>query len=266
MIVATADELLKGLQLSICQTNDRELSVEATPRVYYAEVQGQLHVEFFGSPFEDAYESLLQTLCAPEVAGCLRSLTLRGPDEGSNGTRNWDLTGIIESEALFPRLNSVFIEPTAPEHHNQSIVGSEYDEEGQIGTLLTKAPVLQSLTVPSAPDASFFQAGPRPLRFLQVDTGYAHQDFLLNLSHSDCFPDLGTLDFSDFNQRYLKDYSDECTPFEHYEQLFRSRAFQSVRRFNLRNIVLSSEQLAHLRSLRKDLQFYVIQAYGEYLR
>jgi hypothetical protein len=119
--------------------------------------------------------------------------------------------------------------------------------------------------VPSAPDESFFQVGFRPLRFLRVDTGFAHQDFLLNLSRYG-LSDLIMLDFGDYNQRYLEGYHQECVPFEHYEQLFRSPAFRGVRRLNLRNSALTHDQLAHLHSLHKDLQLYLIQAYGEYLR
>jgi hypothetical protein len=263
--VSAAITILQRLQQRFLESGTASEDILALPKIYFTAVHGGLAIEFFGSPLDESYAAFLQALCTDEVAHSVRSLMLRGPDEGANGTRNWDLTGIFQSDAVFPSLENLFIEPTAPEHHNQSIIGREYDEEGQIGLLLTRTPSLKSLTVPSAPDASFFQAGYRPLRFLQVDTGFAHQDFLRHLSQSDCFPDLITLDFGDYNQRYLEDYREDCTPFEQYEELFPSDAFQSVKRFNLRNSILSAEQLTHLRQLRKDLQFYVIQAYGVYL-
>lgn len=262
----TARELLQRLQYTVSQTNDRGYDAASTRRVYFAETYGQLYVEFYGSPFDETYDALLQTICTAEVAGCLRSLALLGPDEGANGTRNWDLTYIVESGKTFPQMTAFFVEPTALEHHNQSIIGRVYDEEGQIGQMLTRMPVLRSLTVPSAPDVSFFQTRSSPLQFLQVDTGYAHQDFLLNLSRSSCFPELMLLDFGDYNLRNRGDYHAMCSPFEHYEQLFCSNAFEGVRRFNLRNSALSPEQLAYLHSLLPTLQFYVIQAYGDYVR
>jgi hypothetical protein len=264
--VPTARELLQRLQENICDVNDSESDPGSSLRMYFAEVNDLFHVQYYGTSWDEIYETFLRGICTPAIATNLVSLTLLGPDEGANGVRNWDLTGIVESDAHFPFLHSLFIEPTDPQHHNQSIVGPEYDEAGQIGHLLNKAPALKSLTVPSAPDASFFKVGFRPLRFLRVDTGFAHQEFLLNLSRSDTLSELTMLDFGDYNQRYRNDYQQECVPFEHYDQLFRSTAFQSIRRFNLRNSVLSRDQLTQLKSLRKDLQLYLIQAFGELLR
>lgn len=262
----TIAERLQSLQHSISQRNDPGWVDEHTEKLYFVQSQGLYHVEFFGSPNGGAYDEFLRVICDREVATQLRSLALRGLDEGANGTRNWNLMKILETPAEFPVLNSIFIEPTSPEHHNQSIIGSGYEEEGQIGCLLAKSPVLQSLTVPSAPDASFFQSGTRPLFFLRVESGYDHQGFISNLSRCSCFPKLKMLDFSDFSQRYMENYREACTPFADYECLFQSAAFTSVRRFNLRNAVMSSEQLAQLRQLRQDLQFFTIQSFGEYVR
>ncbi|MBV9849987.1 MAG: hypothetical protein JO250_09980 [Armatimonadetes bacterium] len=259
-------EQLQELQQSICDTNAPDASPEHTEKLYFLQSHGLFHIEFYGVPGEAAYTECLHVLCAADVAAQLCSITLRGPDEGANGTRNWDLTAMVEAGTEFPHLKAFFVESMSPEHHNQSIIGADYEEAGQISHLLVKMPAIESLTVPSAPDAGFFQRGTRPLSFLRVESGYDHQNFILNLGHSDCFPGLRMLDFGDFSQRYMDDYQQHCTPFNHYEQLFQSQAFTSVRGFNLRNSVLSADQLARLRRLRPKVQFYVVQTYGEYIR
>src|ERR1043165_4764398 len=124
---------------------------------------------------------------------------------GANGTRNWDFTPLVESSAVFPQPTSFFIEPSAPEHHNQTIIAKDYDEDGMIARLLTRFPRIESLTTPSAPNASFFEIGIRPLVYLRVDAGYDTQNFILNLSKSSCFPSLRLLDYGDYNERYMED-------------------------------------------------------------
>lgn len=264
--MTSVQEQLQRLQQSVSDRSDPEVSDEYAEKVYFVESHGLFHVDFYGSPFEESYEEFLQTLCASNIAAHLRSVSLRGPDEGANGTRNWDLTQIIQSEAVFPRLTSFFIELTAPEHHNQTIIGCDYDEDGQIARLIAKTPVLQSLTVPSAPNADFFAGQTGPLTNLRVESGYNHQNFMRNLSQSSRFPGLRLLDFGDFSQRYLENYAEQCTPFDDYRQLFQSQAFATVKKFTLRNSALAPEQLRELHALRKDLQFFTIQTHGEYVR
>ncbi len=264
--MTTVSERLQALQQSISRRNEPDQMDEDTEKLYFTESQGLFYVEFFGLPGGEAYNECLQAICEPTVAPHLRSLAFRGPDEGANGTRNWDLTEIIASGSEFPALNSLFVEPTSPEHHNQSIIGSDYEEEGQIGRLLAKTPALKSLTVPSAPDAGFFQAGTRPLLILRIDSGYDHQDFIANMSRAACFPKLRMLDFGDYSQRYMENYQKQCTPFGDYELLFKSATFTGVGRLNLRNALLSADQLRQLHELRQDLQLFAIEAHGEYVR
>ncbi len=210
-------------------------------------------------PFDESFEEFVRALCLPEVAEQIGTLVFWGPDEGANGTKNWDFSRLLVSEVVFSNLKSLFVEPDSPEDHNHSIIARDYDEDGQIAGLLKKAPQLQSLTVPSAPDASFFEVGTHPLTYLRVETGYDTQNFILNFSQSSCLPLLRTLDFGDYNQRYFEEYPCGCTIFEHYKQLSRSKAFAGVGQFVLRSSILSAEQLAQLQRLRKDCQFMVIQ-------
>jgi hypothetical protein len=269
--MATIVERLRDLQASISRSNEPDSDdADCEKLLFFEAADGLLHVEFYGSPFNEAFQGSLALFGNAEVAASLCSLTFRGPDEGANGTRAWDLTPLFHAigGVTFPNLISLFIEPTAPEHHNQSILAGEdgYEEGGILGRLVAVMPRLRALTVPSAPDASFFEVGLPDLSILRVEAGYDHQEFILNLSRCSCFPRLATLDFGEFAQRYIDEYPRLCTPFEHYAKLFRSFAFSQVRGFTLRNPVFSEFQLDKLKGFRKDLQFYVIRSYGEYIR
>lgn len=116
-------------------------------------------------------------------------------------------------------------------------------------------PVLIELWSPSAPNFLFFERASHPLRILFVDCGYDHQNFIENLSKSKCFPELKTLDFSDYCQYYTEDWKSSCVPFEHYEQLFLAKNLSALLTFFLRNSHLSEEKVTILKSLRPQLHF-----------
>lgn len=260
-------EQMSELQQAISGRNEQEWDDESCEKLLFCPIAGLLHVEFYGSPFDESFEDFIQTVCRPSVATHIRSIVFRGPDEGANGTRNWDFKPLLDSNVIFPNLKSLVVEPTLPEHHNHTIIASSYEEEGQIAQLLAKAPALESLTVPSAPDETFFNVGSYPLKNLRVEAGYDTQNFILNFSQSHCFTQLRVLDFGDYNQRDMEDYPAGCTLSEHFEQLFRSEAFSSIVRFVLRNSILSAEQLVELQKLKKECQFMVIQTpHGNYVR
>jgi hypothetical protein len=227
-----------------------------------------LYLDFYGSPFDEPYEDLCNTLILPEVAFKLGSLSFRSPtDEGANGTRNWDLSLLVEAQVSFPNLRSFSIEQNEPGAHNRVIVAAVYEEAGVLGRLLRKAPSLDSLIVPSAPDVTFFELERHPLRFLSVDAGYDTQGFIGNLADSSCFPQLQRLEFGEFNETYLDDFPAGCTPFDDYRRLFTSAAFATVRAFVWRNPVCSDTEIAELRSLRpkSELQIQIVQFLSRYV-
>ncbi|MDQ2730186.1 MAG: hypothetical protein M3Y56_00885 [Armatimonadota bacterium] len=259
-------ERLENLQQCFSERNDPGFADEDTEKVFFARVGNLFHVQFYGSPFDESYDDFLQLLSDREVAAELKSIVFSGPDEGANGTRNWDLTKLLDGGAEFPRLTSFTIESTALEHHNRTIVASDYDEGGQIARLLAMMPQVRCLAVPSAPNAEFFELGSRPLVSLRVDSGYDHQNFIYNLSQSSSFPNLRVLDFGDYNEMYMDDYLELCTPFEHYLGAFRSPAFRSIRVCRLRNPALSADQLKQLHSLRRDISLTVIRTESDFVR
>ena len=234
-------------------------------RLGVIEVHGELHLDFYGDPFQHLPE-LLAILASATVAPLLASLRLQGPDEGANGTRNWDLDGLVDGQCAFPRLRYVEIQQNKPGDHNQSIVASSYEEAGVLARLLTKAPTLEFLASPSAPDSEFLQVGERPMRYLNIDAGYDTQGFIGHLSRSSCFPRLQVLEFGEYSQTYMEDFASRCTPLSEYKDLFASKAFASVKHFVWRNPACSDTEIGELRSARKDVGLLVVRTSATYLR
>ncbi len=265
--VATA--ALSQLQRSLAERKklaDPSEFFDESERLLFCSLDDALHLEFHGSTFGSFFEMFMETLRAPAVAACVGALVFDGPDEGGNGTRDWDFSPLLQSEAQFPRLQTLEVVPSTPDQHNQTVIRQYLEEDGQIARLVSCAPDLKYLTVPCAPDATFFQIGSHPLQTLRVEAGYDTQDFILNFSRSSNFGQLRALDFGDYSQTYMENYRDDCTPFEHYELLFRSPAFTAIRRFTLRNSILSEAQLKHLARLKSDCSFMTLQCSGDYVR
>ena len=74
---------------------------EDNARVSILDFGKSIHIDFHGSPFEEAYECLCDTLIKEQVSGKLASLRLSSPmGEGANGTRNWDLMPLLGASDL----------------------------------------------------------------------------------------------------------------------------------------------------------------------
>jgi len=249
----------------------RELAAPTTPgepssrpRLSIVRTGDLLHVDFYGSPFEEAFETVCTALCDDEVAPVLASVSLRCPDQGMNGTCSFGLEALVNRRSSFPALQSLSLQQNTPETHNRIVIG-EYEEGGVLGTLLKAAPALESLVAPSAPDRSFFELPNQALRYLNVDSGYDTQNFIAHLAESSSFPKLEHLEFGEYNETYMDDFASHCTPKDDYRRLFTSPAFGSVRFFRWRNPVFSREEIAELRALcpQKGLQFQVVRCSAE---
>lgn len=236
-------------------------------RLTVAPLYGGLHVEFFGNPWDEAFEWTLACLSDPAVASSVMSLCFSGGDEGANGTREWQFTPLLDSNVQFPRLRSLVIAPTAPEHHNTSLIqraGSIMEEGGEIARFASRAPYLTELVVPNAPDASFFDVPLPHLNLLRIGGGFDTQHFIEHLAAARTLPALGLLDFTESTELQFTwadaREADAVTPFAAYERLFTSDAIAPLHTFRLRNSALSLAQLQTLQALRPGLQFMVIQA------
>lgn len=223
-----------------------------------------LHVVFHGNPFEENYDDLLTTLATPEVAESLVSLELRGPDEGANGTRSWDLEPLTEAES-FPRLVRLDVQRTGPSDHNRSVVAAEFEEDGILAKLLALCPALEHLVSPSAPNGDFFEQGTRPLRSLAIDAGYDHQNFVRHLAESTCFPNLLHVEWGEYNETYMEDFAEHLVPPEDYWALFESPVTENLAGFVWRNPVQSVEELTELKSLRPRMQLLVVRSTAGYV-
>jgi hypothetical protein len=259
------DRLL-SLQRCIEARADLARDASFVDRLCVTKVGDQAYLDFYGDPFGEAFGDLLDALSDTSVANSIGALDIRGPNEGSNGTRNWDITRLAEGAAFFPKLRRLSIEQTKPTDHNMSIVARSYDEEGVLAKILAKAPRLEVLIVPSAPNADFFRIGKHPIQHLSVDTGYDHQGFIANLARSSCFPDLGSLWFGEYNETYMDDFSAHLTPFADYRELFASSAFASVRAFQWRNPVCTAAEMAEIKNLKQERQVSIVRWSSEWLR
>ena len=128
---------------------------------------------------DESYYDLLETIAQADIAPQIRSLMLRGADEGANGTHHWDITPLLQAQVIFSQLETFSIQLNQPGDHNRSIVGKDYSENGDLANLLARSPNLQELTVPSAPSAAFFEVGKHPLRYLMYRCWIRHTKFYL---------------------------------------------------------------------------------------
>jgi hypothetical protein len=262
--MADVAEQLDALRGRVADENDPATPAGFVNRLAVTPVNDVFDIDFYGDAFGKAYMDLLDTLARPHIAPLIRSVILRGPDEGANGTHNWNLEPLLATDATFARLETFAVQQNTPVDHNRAVIGRAYHEDGVLGRLLAKAETLQELTVPSAPAANFFEAGQRPVRFLNVDAGYATQSFIRNLAASSAFRDLSSLEWGEYNETYMDDFRANCTPLEDYRALFGSKAFSNVKRFVWRNPVCSPQEIAELKQLRADLQLLIVRTSAEY--
>lgn len=247
------------------EKNNENLPERLRGWLLVSDIDDMLHVDYYAFPDRTPFDEFLSALCDPEIAARLKRLKLHSPDEGANGTREWEFTRFLRSSATFPSLAWLSIETYDPLDHNCPIVESwrVFQEDGVLAAWLDRAPDLRFLAAPSAPNADFFKREPHPLERLHIQAGYDTQDFVRNFSQSRCFPKLWRLEYQDFHQTYIEDYRQHCTPFEHFEQMFRSDAFSTMMTFVWHDPIFSPEELARLKAIRPKLYFRVVRSATE---
>ena len=236
-------------------------------RLSLAPMRQGWHVEYFGDTWGDAFDETLACLSRQDVADCITSLSFSGIDSGANGSREWMFTPLLDSPVTFPRLRSLFIKPTQPEDHNQSLVCTSdgiLEEGGDIARWVRKTPHLSELTVPNPPNADFFAVPLPQLRSLCVGAHFDTQNFIRNLAAATHLPGLTLLDFSESTEQQMVWPADRVpggiTAFEDYEALLHSPMGAQLRVLRLRNTCLGLDQLQQLQGVRQGLQFMVIQS------
>ncbi len=256
---------------------EKEYFIDYSPKIEFAKIGDFYSLSFYGSGYDDdsntkvkdfdyetnfAFCSFIEFISEQQNAEKIISLFFGGSDEGANGTKSWMFDRMINSNVVFSNLKTFTVQLTDLGDHNQSIIDCDFSmkESGVVAKLVSKMPKLENLTIPSAPDKSFFEIGRHPLSFLKVQSGYNHQNFIENLSESKNFHQLSALDYSEVIDIFDKP-SEDYTKFESFKKLFQSKAFSSVGHFKLRNSILTEEQLFELQKLNK-VQFLNIKTKG----
>jgi hypothetical protein len=232
------------------------------PRLWVGESEAGLFVDFYGDPAEEPFRRLCDAIADVDVGARLTCLLLRGPDRGANGTSNWDLEPLAAPHSHYPCLKTLSIEQGRAGSHNFHVVGESYDENGVLGRLLRKMPALEALTTPSAPDREFFRGDARSLRWLSVNAGYAHQDFLRNLAEATNLPVLQTLEYGEPTGVGFEDFTRATV--RSYAALVSSTSVQ-LNRLVLRNPSLSEAELRRLKALRPAMQLLVVRCQDAYI-
>lgn len=184
---------------------------------------------------------MLAFLGTREVAPVLWSLRLVGDSlAAANGTCEIFIERLLEGGHPFSNL--VRFEIDAQSEDGTPVVGGLEGEGGFHARLLARAPALEILSSPSAPDGDFFLVGQRPLTSLSLAAGFADQGFIANLARSTCFPGLRTFVWTDF--------AHTATSFEDCLLLFQSPVGARLERLVLRRMSLSEWQVRQLRGIR----------------
>jgi uncharacterized protein (TIGR02996 family) len=221
---------------------DLEVCAYATDHTWSANLEEDLRK----SP--EGIRDVCQFIASREIAPGVRSLYLWTTVAGC-GTATISLDGYVSGDGQFSNLKQFGTNFTNED--GECIIasykwGNGYDEAGLVAKFLAKCPVIEELTLPSAPNHEFFSIGVRPIKKLHVKAGFATQDFILNLSRSDCFPHLETLIYEEHN------LSEGGTPFNHFAGLLRSQALKSVKRVEIGCSSLQEAELRRLRAIRKQ--------------
>ena len=237
-------------------------------RLTLSEHDGLISIDFYASPFKENFTTLLDILSEDAVASQLQRLSFHAPDEGANGTRPWDFESLLNKPILFPNLIQLSIEWYEPINHNRPVTATrtQYEEQGMLAKWVSKAPELLFLSAPSAPNKAFFERSRHPLERLNIQAGFDAQDFVLNFAHSNCFPELWRFEYQDYNEEYIQNYQENCTPLTHFYELFQSSAFASIRVFVWHNPIFAMDDLSKLKALRPDLHFMVVRSSKEYVK
>jgi hypothetical protein len=235
------------------------LDVHESDGLFDVEYRGENELWFDDQPTVTILHDLLSLLASTEIAPHLQSFVYSTDAAlAANGTYSIVIDPFVSCKQVFPKL-SRFVLDQGEGEHGYKILASRlnggdgyYDEAGVLARLLDRAPALQELVTSSPPSAEFFLGDPHPLRSLDVDAGFGHEDFIRNLTGCSRFPDLRRLMFTDFRQHHLKDWREQTTSFEDYKRFFVSEIATRVDSIYLREVNLTGEQVRHLLTIRSN--------------
>jgi uncharacterized protein (TIGR02996 family) len=241
-------ELWRELAGQISTESTHDISGDLANALQVTSSQGLLDIRY-DSTRREWDERALALLAGREVAPVLRELRLLGDGWAANGVRDIRIDALLGGHVF---TNLAVFEVEREGEDGMPWIGGLDDEQGALGRLLARAPALRVLISPSAPDATFFQVGERPIKELHIVAGLAHQDFIGNLARSSCFPALRVLIWNDANHTYRDGWSQYSTPAEDYFALFRSQAVARAEQIVLRDLYVTQEQMQQLLAIRSQ--------------
>jgi hypothetical protein len=261
------EEKIDALRLRIAQrSGENDVMIEF---LAVTNIDGCFSLSFYGRPYDTSCIDLMATLSDPEIAERIRYLALASPDIGANGTNDWDIAPLLGGSAIFSAMETFVIRLNQPGDHNGIIVSSHatHEEDGVIARLVERSPHLKHLTMPSAPDASFFAVKNNCIEYLNIDAGFDTQNFIHNLARFHSLPCLRSLEWGEFNAPYMENWRQYVTPVEDYKALFRSPQFDTVKSFVWRNPACSDAEIKEIALPRRhNLQLLIVKYSARYLR
>ncbi|MEM7594167.1 MAG: hypothetical protein AAF383_22090 [Cyanobacteria bacterium P01_A01_bin.83] len=176
-------------------------------KVLFVEKNNLFHLLFYGVVWDESFQDVIATISQAEVSVNIESLIFHEADVGANGTMELDFTELIDSNAIFPNLKYFYIEPYRNRWHNHPIIGLNFGDDPITSQIVEKMPKLSALTIPNAPTQDFFELNLNQIFSLNIYSGYESHNFILNLSQSSNLPKLKFLQFGEYNERYMAEYS-----------------------------------------------------------
>ena len=222
-------------------------------RLLFADLGNGLDIEYYGEVWDEAWEIVIDAIAQPEIASRITSLRITGPDEGANGCRTHDFEPLLQTDAQFPQLLNLYIRPTDVADHNFVDIADD-----QIPALIARCPNLNELTLPNAPEATFFNIPLLQLRYLRIGMAWRTHRFIANMANSRNMPKLSMFDFCDSlsvfrrppQTQHNHDFDDGITAFEDFQLLIQSDAIKHNMLVYLRNAYLTKAQFEALDAIK----------------
>jgi len=229
-----------------------------------------LRIAYAGDPWAEGCDALFETIARPSVARWIGAIELSSDDVGANGTCDWELDALTPRGTTYPSLTTFRIARGDPYRNNRVVVvtpGRDRGDGGALARLLDAAPKLAVLESPSAPDDAFLARKRESLRILEVNAGYDHAGFVLDVAaRGAALPSLSALTWGDYAETYHHDWRTRTTPREDYIALFRSATFQRLRWFGWRFPPFSDAEVDGLLRGERSAQVRIERAEHRYVR
>lgn len=227
-------------------------------RLSVVDLGGMLAVDYYGSEYA-GWDEFETALARPGIADHIGQLRIHGPDQGANGLKDWNFSGLIAAAPRFARLVDFQIGISDPGDHNQACVVDD-----QLPALLALMPALRNLVLPQSPEPAFFDLAMPDLKTIRTGGDFRTRGFIRALAGATNLPALVFVDFTDSLAPFMEQEPQppewDSTPFADYEALFDSPIMDRFWGLRLRNARLTEAQYRALQARRPKCQFSIVLA------